>query len=191
MTDPEFERVTLQFFGVHAPRPSVAGRSAAQIVHENVLAQKAMVREVAEVEAASFIDQPPWQAGDLQALLDEGTATVVLVRRAERCIGYALTRTIPPEAELLRIAIHPEFQGKGLGKLLLNELIAALRSELVTPVEDLFLEVASSNDSASRLYRRCGFVEVGKRPGYYAHSSEDGIIMQHRLCSGCDHDQPV
>jgi ribosomal-protein-alanine N-acetyltransferase len=43
------------------------------------------------------------------------------------------------------------------------------------------LEVRPSNLPAISLYRKTGFREVGRRPGYYDDTREDAIIMSLRL----------
>ena len=43
------------------------------------------------------------------------------------------------------------------------------------------LEVRRSNRAAVRLYEAHGFVEIGRRKGYYPAESEDAIVMQAAL----------
>jgi ribosomal-protein-alanine N-acetyltransferase len=44
-------------------------------------------------------------------------------------------------------------------------------------VTDLALEVRVSNEAAMGLYRRFGFVEQGRRRGYYERPVEDAVLM--------------
>ena len=60
---------------------------------------------------------------------------------------------------MFNIAIVPSHQGNGLGKLLLNELIARLKEK---GVQTLWLEVRESNP-ARFLYEKIGFNEVDIR----------------------------
>ncbi|MEM1342501.1 MAG: GNAT family N-acetyltransferase, partial [Pseudomonadota bacterium] len=85
-------------------------------------------------------------------------------------------RLLPGEAEILTLAVQPEARRQGLGRLLVQELIAQ-----ATGAERVFLEVAESNQAARALYAACGFEEIGRRPGYYAYSdggAEDALVMQ-------------
>jgi ribosomal-protein-alanine N-acetyltransferase len=78
------------------------------------------------------------------------------------------------EAHISSIAISPESRGKGLGELLLIELIEralSLEAELVT------LEVRISNVAAQKLYEKYGFEYVGRRKRYYRDNQEDAHIM--------------
>ena len=78
--------------------------------------------------------------------------------------GFVLVRDVAGEAEVLTIAVHPAWQGRGVGRLLMD---AALRELYARRATALFLEVDEGNDPALALYRRLGFTEVGRREGYY------------------------
>jgi len=78
------------------------------------------------------------------------------------------------QAHIVTIAVHPDHQRRGYGRLVLHglvELAAASAMESVT------LEVRVSNVAARALYRAYGFYEVGLRKRYYADNHEDAIIM--------------
>jgi len=79
------------------------------------------------------------------------------------CAGFALTRAAGGEAELLLIAVIPKMQGKGIGLQLIDSVIkdAAARGASL-----LHLEVRDGNE-AYHLYRKLGFVPVGRRTSYY------------------------
>jgi ribosomal protein S18 acetylase RimI-like enzyme len=83
--------------------------------------------------------------------------------------GYALGVRIGDEFELLRIGVLPEFRGQGLGFKLMQGFLAQTKGAV-------FLEVASMNNHAVALYKKCGFVEVGRRKGYYG--DDDALIMR-------------
>jgi ribosomal protein S18 acetylase RimI-like enzyme len=53
------------------------------------------------------------------------------------------------------IAVHPCFQGKGYGSLMLKHCIRLMRE--IKSVSDIYLRVAKSNSGAKRLYERNGF----------------------------------
>lgn len=79
-------------------------------------------------------------------------------------IGYAITQYVLDEATLFNIAIHPDYQGKGYGQLLLEQLIEGLVKK---GIMTLWLEVRESNASALHLYDKLGFQEVTVRKDYY------------------------
>lgn len=81
----------------------------------------------------------------------------------DRVIGFALTRQVLDEEEILLIAVHPAHRGHGVGKKLLREVIERARGRSVTRV---FLEMRDGNE-AEHLYRTFGFEKIGQRAGYY------------------------
>ena len=85
--------------------------------------------------------------------------------------GFALSRSGFGEEELLLFAVHPDFRRKGLGRILLEELAIQAR---LRRAEMLFLEMRDGN-SAESLYRDFGFVQIGRRPGYYRTASGSRI----------------
>jgi ribosomal-protein-alanine N-acetyltransferase len=94
----------------------------------------------------------------------------------QQMVGFAITQTVLDEATLFNIAIDPQHQRRGYGRLLLEHLIAQLESrEIVT----LWLEVRASNAGAIALYESLGFNEVSVRRNYYpsANGREDAIMM--------------
>lgn len=94
-------------------------------------------------------------------------------------IGYAIYHVVVDEAEILNIAIAPDYQGKGYGRELLDDLVNTLTKR----AKRLFLEVRASNDTAIQLYDSAGFVEICLRTNYYQtkNGPEDAIMMAMEL----------
>jgi ribosomal protein S18 acetylase RimI-like enzyme len=63
------------------------------------------------------------------------------------------------DAQLLNIAVLPEYQAKGIATALVRAGLEAMR-ELGVP--EVRLEVRSWNESAVRLYNKTGWHEVGR-----------------------------
>lgn len=83
----------------------------------------------------------------------------------ERPDGFVLMRAVADEAEILTLAVRPSARRAGLGGRLVGEGVLAAAAHGATRV---FLEVAEDNAAARALYAKAGFVEAGRRPGYYA-----------------------
>ncbi len=95
-------------------------------------------------------------------------------RKEQFIYGFAGFWLVIDEAHLLDIGVRPDYQHMGIGESLLISIISlSLRSNarLIT------LEVRVSNKGAQSLYRKYGFVEVGRRYGYYPDNHEDAFIM--------------
>lgn len=81
----------------------------------------------------------------------------------DKVIGFALTRQVLDEEELLLIAVRPAYRDQGLGKQLLREVLERASARGVSRV---FLEMRDGNP-AEHLYRSFGFEKIGQRTGYY------------------------
>jgi ribosomal-protein-alanine N-acetyltransferase len=93
-------------------------------------------------------------------------------------IGFYIGEYVIGEATLMDICVVPTEQGKGYGKVLLNQFLAQAKKLGTTKV---FLEVRAKNIAAQMLYMNAGFIEIDRRTGYYPSSSgfgyEDAIVM--------------
>lgn len=107
-----------------------------------------------------------WTDAEFEQLLQDRTvlAHVLTDGTGQRLQGFAVSRHVLDEAELLTIVLDPALRGQGRGRQLLETHFAALRA---AGVRTIFLEVAEDNKAARALYSRFGFAEVGKRAGYY------------------------
>ena len=104
-----------------------------------------------------------WTRRQVEDALIIGNCHYGLADAGARCAGFFLTRKALDEEELLLIAVHPEFRGRGYGKALLQRFCDAARGR---GAARLLLEMRSGNP-AERLYRSAGFEQVGLRPNYY------------------------
>lgn len=122
----------------------------------------------------------PWTLGNFSDALRSGYLCKVYETAEQELVGYAVMMLAVDEAELLDIAIASSQQRKGLGKKLLNEMLALARKN---EMRRMVLEVRASNASAVALYRSAGFSDIGLRRDYYpAHTGrEDAILMGRGL----------
>lgn len=92
----------------------------------------------------------------------------------EQVIGLACFWAVLEEAHITLLAIHPDFQGQGLGKSLLNYLLAEAENK---GLKRATLEVAENNLKALSLYQKFGFQEAGRRKRYYQKTGEDALVL--------------
>lgn len=95
-------------------------------------------------------------------------------------LGFCIFSQVLDEACLLNIAVHPDRQGSGLGRRLLQ---FGLNRVIKAGARSCYLEVRVSNLGAQALYRSMGFQEVGCRKAYYpaVEAREDALIMSRDL----------
>ncbi len=123
-----------------------------------------------EIEREAFPNSP-WPAEDFAA--DDCTIAEI----EGHIIGFLVSRQIFPattgaraEREILNVAVKRAYRRRGIAT-------ALLEYEFSQPAI-YFLEVRVSNVAAQELYRKMGFIEVGRRPGYYDAPVETAIVMQ-------------
>jgi len=121
----------------------------------------------------------PWSRAVFEDCLRVGYACYGL-QIGKNLAGYTIFSWAAGEAHLLNLCIHPDWQHRGYGSLLLEYTInqvARLESK------SLFLEVRASNPRAATLYSNRGFKVIGHRKSYYkaGEKREDAIVMSLKL----------
>jgi ribosomal-protein-alanine N-acetyltransferase len=101
---------------------------------------------------------------------------------ADALVGYAVVVYMVDEAHLLNLCVSKQHRRSGLARHLLRHLTGEAAKEGMVQV---ILEVRASNESAMDLYLDEGFVDIGRRPGYYPSSSgrEDARVLSLSLPS--------
>lgn len=104
-----------------------------------------------------------WTRNQCLGILGMPGVRLTLAYSDDSVAGFALVRTIMDEAELLLLAVPPDFCRRGVGAALLRGVIADCADRGGRVVH---LEVRDGNSAVS-LYARAGFARVGIRRGYY------------------------
>lgn len=111
-----------------------------------------------------------WSSSQCLAALSMPNCRLILARNNSAMIGFAISRWVLDDEELLMIAVSQHHQRQGVASRLLGEIAdnAGLSGR-----RSLFLEVRSGN-TARAFYENSGFTETGCRKDYYKGS--DGIL---------------
>ena len=107
-----------------------------------------------------------WTEEEFQKLLALPTSRLWMTEE-----GLLLCSEVADEMEILTICVLPEFRRQHIAQDLLHELFRYAKAQ---KVKSIFLEVASDNEAAQKLYAGAGFKQTGTREGYYAH--KDGSV---------------
>ncbi|MBT1018158.1 ribosomal protein S18-alanine N-acetyltransferase [Canibacter sp. lx-72] len=136
---------------------------------------------VADCEAIFALEQELFGTDAWSQNLVRGELTAphrtywVLETAAHEIVGYAGLLALGSEADLQTIAVAAQYQGCGLGQLLLDKIVA---SALAAGAKQLFLEVRADNPPAIKLYQKNGFEQIAIRPKYYQPAGVDALIMR-------------
>ena len=127
----------------------------------------------AALERLCFSD--PWSEASLRSELQNPLALWLAAMDGDRLAGYVGAQTVPPEADMMNLAVAPDCRRRGIGEALVRELLRRLDAQ---GIRSLSLEVRVSNESAQALYRKLGFAPVGRRPRYYEKPREAALILR-------------
>lgn len=128
------------------------------------------------------VQQHPWSPGNFRDALAAGYDGW-LARDGDDLPGFAILMRAVDEVHLLVIGVAPERQRRGIGRALLDFATAQARA---AGMSRMLLEVRPSNATAIDFYTQAGFVEIGRRRGYYPApvdmgGREDAIVMAMNL----------
>jgi ribosomal-protein-alanine N-acetyltransferase len=125
-----------------------------------------------ELERHSFTT--PWPRKTFEEQLASEWARLDIARGAAGVVGFSNYWLVAGEVHILAIATHPDHRRRGIGRALLDHLLAAGRAQ---PATLATLEVRRSNLPAIALYEASGFRTVHTRKGYYQDNDEDALVM--------------
>jgi ribosomal-protein-alanine N-acetyltransferase len=134
------------------------------------------LREVVAIEKAVY--PFPWTLGNFNDSLKSAYQAWILRDESETLAGYFLLMPAFDEAHLLNITVRGDLQGHGLGRLMLDHVVAIARR---IRMESILLEVRPSNVRALKIYEQYGFIRIGLRKDYYPapdNTREDALVMR-------------
>lgn len=134
---------------------------------------------VVAIERRSF--PRPWSVAAFERELDLPWSTVeVAVEQTlggERIVGYVAWWRVADEVHLMNVAVHPDARRRGVGRWLVDRVLAAAGRVRARAV---LLEVRCDNTGARRLYDETGFRPIGLRRGYYG-PGQDALVLERAL----------
>ena len=134
------------------------------------------VDEVWALECSVF--PYPWSRGNFADAVASGYDCWTVRDADGELAGYYLLMYALDEAHLLDVAVAGKRQRQGLGRRLLYQIGARALGQ---GMESILLEVRPSNERALEVYRRHGYIQIGRRKGYYPAGPagrEDAIVMR-------------
>lgn len=111
---------------------------------------------------------------ELKEYLQNPSVCVYTVNDGKIIAGVICVMVTSDSIDLLDIAVHPDFQGKGYGRALVEKIYELYNKEV-------FLEVRASNHSAIGFYETLGFEQISIRKKYYTAPLEDALIYRRKV----------
>jgi len=145
---------------------------------ENIIIRPMERTDLDEVLAVEQVSYPvPWKLEHFLQEIHSPLAFPFVAVVDGQVAGYLCLMSLFEEAQIMNIAVAPEFRRKGVARVLLDLAIATAREK---GAENLVLEVRESNSAAIALYEGYGFQRYFVRKGYY-EGKEDAILMERSL----------
>lgn len=133
------------------------------------------IKDIARLEEVCF--STPWSEQTITDAYKTGTRFFV-AEKSGAVLGYVGISAIIDEGYITNIAVFPEYRKQGVATALLENLFEFAKQNSLSFIS---LEVRESNTPAISLYEKFGFAVEGKRKGFYAHPTEDALIMTKRF----------
>ncbi|MDR0477324.1 MAG: ribosomal protein S18-alanine N-acetyltransferase [Desulfobulbaceae bacterium] len=135
--------------------------------------------DAAAVAALENESLSPWTAAQIAALPEQKQYRARLCRAADgELVGWSCLLLAADEAELLKIAVPLARRRQGIGRALLADAVAGAAR---AGARRFFLEVREHNQAARALYAGAGFIEIGRRQGYYRQPADDALVLEKSL----------
>ncbi len=149
----------------------------------NYIIRKMTVEDLEQVVAIDQISfSLPWPPRSYYFEVTDNPASRCWVAEQDgKIIAMMVAWFIVDEIHIATIATHPDFRKQGVGEDLLARTLQFAKEEGAIAS---FLEARESNEAAIHMYRKFGYVESGRREGYYADNGEAAILMTLTMGAG-------
>jgi ribosomal-protein-alanine N-acetyltransferase len=134
--------------------------------------EHALLPQVLELDRICFGGL--WTLEGYQREIESPNSELIAIVLDQTLIGYGCFWAIVDEAHITILAVHPDYQRRGLGKLL---LLALLDRAHQRQMKHTTLEVRLSNQAAIALYENFQFKVAGQRKHYYSDTGENALIL--------------
>ena len=132
----------------------------------------AVLAEELEQLLLAVYEVSPWTASQVEEVLRSNVNSCVLAEDESKLVGFLVWQETDFEAEVLQIAVLPNYQGQKIATALFDFLPAD---------KEIFLEVRESNRPALLFYKKEKFEEIARRKAYYHAPVEDAIVMKREI----------
>jgi [ribosomal protein S18]-alanine N-acetyltransferase len=146
-----------------------------------------MIRRAAErdVDAVLAIERSSsaaahWTEAQYRLALHQSERLFLVAEHEGSILGFLIAFTSAPEWELENVAVLASARRRGAGRALMEALIGGAGQAGATEIRQ---EIRASNQAAQRLGQSVGFIEEGRRRGYYRDPDEDALLFKYLVGS--------
>lgn len=132
--------------------------------------------DVRAIERACF--EFPWFSEDFLRCLRQRNCIGLAAKHGERVVGFVIYELHKTRLHVLNLAVHPDWQRRGIGQQIIAKLAGKLSSQRRTRIT---LEVRETNLDAQRFCKAQGFEAVNVLRDFYEDSDEDAYLFEYRL----------
>ena len=125
-----------------------------------------------EIERQCF--KNPWSISHFTSAIKSPLMNIYGYFAADLITGYIVLYRLSKVLVIANLAVSPDYRAKGIGTAL---LVYGLEFGRTNHCNYSILDVRQSNEKAVSLYRKEGYVIIGKNKGYYQNPYEDSFIM--------------
>ena len=139
------------------------------------IGQRRHIANIIDIERKGYQGLTPWGYSALETdILRSKKSLYFVVYHKLTPIAFLGSRLEDNNIHITNIAVVPDWQSQGIGRLLIEKLIEVAKVEQVA---SLSLEVRVSNEKAKILYDRMGFESLRVKKNYYHGDGEDALDM--------------
>lgn len=136
-------------------------------------------RHISEILAIEQQTNPaPWSDISFRAELTNPHSVFLVAVVEGRIVGFAGAWTVIDEAHITTLAVQPEMRRKGIGMMLMREILDRCAHVGCTCST---LEVRSNNEPAIALYKDLGYIACAVRRNYYPNDDDATVMWLHGL----------
>ena len=146
--------------------------------HESIVIRSLLpddMPEILQIERDSA-SAAHWPENEYAKAIPEGNRLVLVAERDSQIRGFLVVSTATSEWELENIAVCLAARRRGIGRALMDALVERARQAKATEIRQ---EIRASNVAAQMLGQSMGFVQEGRRRGYYRDPVEDALLFKY------------
>ena len=134
------------------------------------------LEEVYAISLEQFKDES-WTLSQFNEELSQGNREDFVMLLNGKVVSFIISLKTDDEYNLLYIATKESFKKQGFATILIGDLLEKAKAN---KIEQVYLEVKTTNARAIRFYEKNGFIGVTTRKNYYKDGS-DALLMFNYL----------